>query len=104
MVSDKSNNQRVILYVFIGVLILFGVSAYYYNESYQKDDDRDIVEINEQTRCVVEGGEWREFPNGCADSCALERNPEVVVCAQAFTYGCDCEEDMCWNGESCEAN
>lgn len=47
---------------------------------------------------------WREFSNTCVDSCNLERNPEVISCGQAFTNGCDCGPNQCWNGETCEDN
>lgn len=54
--------------------------------------------------CESSEGEWRTFNNGCVDSCALERNPELILCTQALTDGCDCGIDKCWNGESCEDN
>ncbi|MBD3388819.1 MAG: hypothetical protein GF416_07105 [Candidatus Altiarchaeales archaeon] len=61
-----------------------------------------IVEVpGEQTACAVAGGVWKQFPNACADSCAHQRNPEVM-CAQVITDGCECGENMCWNGASCE--
>ncbi|MBI5803663.1 hypothetical protein HY450_00295 [Candidatus Pacearchaeota archaeon] len=52
--------------------------------------------------CLSSGGSWRQFTNSCVDYCPLTENEEVV-CAQAITEGCDCGEDMCWNGEECEA-
>lgn len=45
--------------------------------------------------CLITGGQWREFPNGCVDLCGAED------CLQAFTYGCDCGADKCWNGTHC---
>jgi len=56
------------------------------------------------TRTGGAGGEWKEFSNGCVDSCDLARNPEIISCTQALTNGCDCGPDRCWNGESCEDN
>jgi hypothetical protein len=56
--------------------------------------------------CQAVGGEWRTFSNGCVDSCALARQDpnDPIVCTMAFTEGCDCGPDKCWNGETCEAN
>lgn len=47
-------------------------------------------------------GNWQEFSNGCADSCEFVRNPQTTFCTQAFTYGCNCDPNSCWNGRSCE--
>lgn len=59
------------------------------------------AELNERN-CVAGGGAWREFGNGCVDSCEAARNP-MTGCTQSLTFGCDCENG-CWNGESCEDN
>ncbi len=56
-----------------------------------------------QERCTTTGGTWKEFSNGCRDSCRYARSPDIL-CTQAFTMGCDCGEDECWNGEECEDN
>lgn len=57
-----------------------------------------------ETQCVESGGTWAEFPNSCADSCALERYPSRISCLQAITKGCDCGPDACWTGSRCEPN
>ncbi len=62
------------------------------------------VNINKTTNtqeqtCVASGGTWREFSNGCVDSCATQGD-ELSVCTQAFTYGCDCGADQCWDDET----
>jgi len=56
------------------------------------------------TKCFRADGEWKEFSNGCVDSCDLARNPETILCTAALTDGCDCGPDRCWNGQSCEDN
>ena len=61
-------------------------------------------ELDERENCEALGGTWKEFPNGCVDSCEKARNPSGVFCTQAFTFGCDCGIDKCWNGEICENN
>ena len=58
----------------------------------------------EESTCVLAGGTWNTFSNGCVDSCDLERNPESILCTQTITDGCDCGPDRCWNGQSCETN
>ena len=59
------------------------------------DVEEYLIEI-----CGEEGGEWREFPNTCVDSCEAARD-EHAVCGQALTYGCDCGDGMCWDGQTC---
>ncbi len=66
--------------------------------SYVCGDEVDLIE-----ECILLGGTWREFSNGCVDSCSYERNEEVF-CSQAITEGCDCGIDMCWNGKECVSN
>ncbi|MBU4284423.1 MAG: hypothetical protein KJ968_04910, partial [Nanoarchaeota archaeon] len=58
--------------------------------------------IAEESECRQGGGVWRTFPNTCGDSCAYRRN-ERVMCGMAFTDGCDCGENKCWNGKTCES-
>lgn len=60
------------------------------------------AELDEK-KCAVAEGVWREFGNGCVDSCSVVRNPESG-CTQTLTFGCDCGKDRCWNGETCEDN
>lgn len=57
-----------------------------------------VVDTQEQI-CVASGGTWREFSNGCADSCAAQ-NDTSTYCTQAFTYGCDCGAAQCWDDET----
>lgn len=45
--------------------------------------------------CVVQGGTWRMFSDGCKDSCAKAADP-TINCTQAMTWGCDCGVDKCW--------
>lgn len=61
------------------------------------------VRESKQQQCREEGGEWRQFPNGCVDSCNYARNPDVI-CTQALTMGCDCGPEQCWNGAACVPN
>jgi len=52
--------------------------------------------------CKLEGGEIKRFGNTCVDSCSSQESENVIVCGDAITWGCDCGEDKCWNGETCE--
>jgi len=65
-----------------------------------------FVLANDETDCQTSGGTWKQFTNGCADSCELARqnSKNPIICTQATTMGCDCGEDECWNGEECEIN
>lgn len=68
-------------------------------------DDNESI-IPDEVKCQTSEGTWKQFTNGCVDSCELARqdadNP--IICTQATTMGCDCGENECWNGEACEAN
>lgn len=55
-------------------------------------------------RCSSQGGNWREFSDGCADSCEKARDPYGIMCTQAITLGCDCGPDKCWDGQQCAQN
>lgn len=59
---------------------------------------------DETEKCTETGGEWKEFMNGCADTCQYIRNPAATSCIQATTKSCDCGSDKCWTGKECEAN
>lgn len=62
---------------------------------------KEHIEPDPMVECAKSGGTWRQFSNSCADSCHAARNPDIM-CAQVITMGCDCGEDMCWNGYTCE--
>lgn len=71
-------------------------------------DDWKIVEkdLSKQEKCENAGGTWKQFSNTCVDLCSYIRSTEPVICGQAFTDGCDCGPDKCWNfeTETCEVN
>ncbi|MBD3354909.1 hypothetical protein GF361_02905 [Candidatus Woesearchaeota archaeon] len=50
--------------------------------------------------CEKAGGKWKQMPNACVDSCESQR--DGMMCAQVLTEGCDCGQEMCWNGTGCE--
>lgn len=56
-----------------------------------------LVDTQEQA-CATSGGTWREFSNGCVDSCSAQA--DNAVCTQAFTFGCDCGVEQCWDDET----
>jgi len=88
----------VIVYALIIVLLVFAAALYMYRAKTGEVG----ISSTEELECVKVDGEWMEFPNGCVDSCGLARSPGTISCIQAFTYGCDCGLDRCWNGETCE--
>ncbi|MDB2415010.1 hypothetical protein N9W34_04485 [Rickettsiales bacterium] len=57
-------------------------------------------QAQEKSICENSGGKWRMFNNGCVDSCQSQRASEPVMCIQAFTYGCDCPKNECWDFDS----
>ena len=70
-------------------------------------DNSTINEIeildNPEKECERIGKEWKEFSDGCVDSCEKERESSVL-CTTVLTDGCDCGSDQCWNGRTCEDN
>ncbi|MBD3360331.1 hypothetical protein GF366_00855 [Candidatus Peregrinibacteria bacterium] len=60
----------------------------------------DSTEKSPEEICREGGGEWKEMPDACVDSCESQR--DGIMCAQVITEGCDCGEGRCWNGKSCE--
>lgn len=57
------------------------------------------VVTEQEQLCEAAGGIWREFSDGCMDTCESQTG-EAVLCTQAFTYGCDCGSNQCWDNES----
>lgn len=53
-------------------------------------------EVTEEQACVNASGTWKQFNNGCVDSCAYALDPQMN-CTQAITNGCDCGGSRCWD-------
>ena len=96
-------------YILLALLITFAISLQACEPQPVEDDafgvpegvtDPEEVDEHLESICAQEGGEWREFPNTCVDSCDAARD-EYAVCGQALTYGCDCGDGMCWDGQTC---
>ncbi len=56
--------------------------------------------------CETGGGEWKNFPDNCGDECVIiinpgEGDPTGKLCISESTWGCDCGDGMCWDGEDC---
>lgn len=58
--------------------------------------------FDDRETCEKDRGVWREFGNGCADSCEAKFD-KTSICTQALTYSCECGKNKCWNGERCTA-
>ena len=91
------------IWIFVLVLLIAIMFAYFMLKSEIKDSKENILEDSEE-ECLRVNGKWIEFNNGCIDSCEYIRNPEEISCIQVLTYGCECGKDKCWNGETCEDN
>ena len=52
--------------------------------------------FDDREYCEKSDGVWREFGNGCVDSCEGKLN-QFSVCTMAFTYGCECGKSRCWD-------
>lgn len=47
-------------------------------------------------RCQKGGGVLTYIGTTCVDNCGPRK-----FCGEAFSWGCNCGPEMCWNGESC---
>ena len=93
--------KKVFTLVLICILLTSFIFAYTVTvKVVDNSEDSDTVR---QETCTTAGGTWKEFSNGCRDSCRYARNSDIL-CTQAFTMGCDCGENECWDGEECENN
>lgn len=55
-------------------------------------------------KCEMAGGNWRQFPNACADACRGEYGGGLI-CGQSFINACECGPDKCWAiNETCVLN
>lgn len=93
----KMDMKKLILICLIASVIISGC------QQKSRTDDSKILE-DPQQECARASGEWKIFPDGCADSCFKARSKEPVFCTAVLTDGCDCGADRCWNGKTCEAN
>lgn len=87
--------MRILIYVFLLLNLLFGNSSFAQNFRSTTFDQRTI--------CEKDQGVWREFGNGCVDSCRSKFN-KFTMCTSALTYGCDCGTNRCWYDGKCVAN
>lgn len=73
-------------------LIFFCTEVFAQATRYTSFDDR--------PDCEESKGVWRQFGNVCVDQCRPKFD-QFVICAQAITFGCDCGDGRCWEGNSC---
>ena len=88
--------------IILTIIILFLVSCTSTVKQPKTVDD--LILDNPVDECARVDGRWITFGNTCVDSCSKARSPEPVMCGQAFTDGCDCGPERCWNGKTCENN
>jgi hypothetical protein len=91
--------SQIILVLLVGALLVAGCT----NEKIPIIKDPNILD-DPELECGRISGLWKEFGNGCVDSCFKERSTGLVECTDAMIMGCDCGPDRCWNGETCELN
>src|SRR3954468_17685346 len=48
--------------------------------------------------CEKAGGQWVRFSSTCTGDC---RNYDSEICGMAFTEGCSCPRNTCFNGSEC---
>lgn len=60
-------------------------------------------DLEKKQACLKEGGNWRQFGNGCVDGCRAKFDI-FALCTQALRFGCDCGEGQCWHEGKCVVN
>ena len=50
--------------------------------------------------CEDSGGVWKVFNNSCADNCPYLSSHST--CERMRIYSCDCGDNACWDGSSCQ--
>jgi hypothetical protein len=85
--------KLILILTCIGLLLLVGCT--------QQESPVGEIETS-QDICEQADGSWTELGSSCVDSCTSQRSGED--CMDAMTDGCDCGDDSCWNGQSCEPN
>jgi hypothetical protein len=66
---------------------------------------KEQVLSNPREECEKVEGTWKVFSNDCADSCYLAedlRENVSYACGASETLSCDCGQERCWNGKTCE--
>jgi len=80
----------------VKILLIFHILFLNFNYSFAKQQEKQ--ELSSQSRCEQQEGLWKNFGNGCADSCFKYEN-ERVMCTMAFVWACDCGEGSCYDSE-----
>lgn len=84
------NKKKVLLYSVSAFFALIVLIIIYFNT---------LHPLPAASKCVLGGGKWTGFSNGCADFCN-----HGDICTELATLGCDCGKGSCWNGEKCQQN
>lgn len=98
-----------IVFFIVSLLIILSGTASVTSLNKNNQDNRSVASEptrvgEEMTACLNAGGQWLEFSNGCADSCAYAADP-TSMCTMVITNGCDCGPDKCWDRDySCVPN
>ena len=91
MVKDgKAKRSRYLVIALLILLILIAVIYFIYLVNF----------LPKEGACTQSDGEWRQFPDSCANTCPYERGSDMY-CAEVLTYSCDCGPAKCWDGRAC---
>ena len=87
---------KVILYVLGGVFSTLIILFIIISISTMRES------LPENYKCWKGGGSWESFPSTCHDECYYLYQERA--CGDAFTLGCDCGPNLCWDGTKCISN
>ena len=78
--------------IFLIYFLVFSSAAFAQITRSTSFDDRPVCESSK--------GVWRQFGNGCGDSC-ISKFDKFSVCTQALVFACDCGRGRCWDDKKC---
>lgn len=78
--------------IFLIYFLVFSSAAFAQVTRSTSFDDRPVCESSK--------GVWRQFGNGCGDSC-ISKFDKFSVCTQALVFACDCGRGRCWDDKKC---
>jgi hypothetical protein len=84
------NKKKIIIYSLLAIFSLAVLIIIYFNI---------LHPFTNASKCLVGGGRWVGFSNGCVDFCNHKD-----ICTELATLGCDCGPTRCWNGDKCQPN
>ena len=79
---------------------LFSTIFFVFSSSIASASNHQLTSFEERPLCEKSNGIWREFGDGCANSCQAKFD-QYLVCTRKLVYACDCGDNACWQDDKC---